>query len=530
MRQMSPLDLSLNPLLRVAVSLIVGLMLGFYLASRNIVHLLPIVLITYLAALVLALVYYRRPQVSGVLICLTVVCLGVGLAVYEEQRSRVALPDVPVGYDAIVMSEPVRHGKVVQCDLYLLEDGVGKTRASILCDTISQRFLRLHVGDGIHAVSWLEQPDAPDYRTLSAKAQRTASSTHSFDYGRWLRTHHYRARTFIYSSHWQKAVLPLRALPLTEHLRLKAMTARQKLVEQLQKQTRGSDELAVVLAMTLGDKSLLSASLRDVYSVSAASHVLALSGLHLAIVYGVLMFFLRPFRRRSWTLALVLSTVWCYVWVVGMSPSVVRSATMLTLYGLCSLLERRNLSFNVLSFAAIAMLLVHPYTLFDVGFQLSFLSVSAILLFMPLFLRLLRPLAVGRWRLLRAVYSLLAVSLAAQIGTAPLVAYYFGRFPCYFLLTSVVAIPLVTLILWFTIVFFLTAWWLPLQAQVASLLEGTAHVLNGFLTNVASWPGAAIEGLTPTRWQVVVCYLVILMVYQLWVIVQRRPAITVRQN
>ena len=145
-----------------------------------------------------------------------------------------------------------------------------------------------------------------------------------------------------------------------------------------------SDAYAVVAAMALGDKSALTQDLRDVYSVTGASHVLALIGLHLGIIYTLLSLFV--FRRRWQVLSqvIVILSVWAFVFLVGMSTSVMRSAVMLSVYALLSLGHRDRMSVNTLAFTAIVMLMISPMSLFDVGFQMSYMAVFSILLFIPL--------------------------------------------------------------------------------------------------------------------------------------------------
>ena len=143
------------------------------------------------------------------------------------------------------------------------------------------------------------------------------------------------------------------------------------------------DAYAVVAAMALGDKTALTHELRDTYSVSGASHVLALSGLHLGIIYGLLWLLLPHRRWPAVSQTIILVAMWLYVLLVGMPVSVVRSAVMLSVYGLLSIGHRNKMSVNALAFTAIVMLMWNPEWLFDIGFQLSFMAVLAILLFVP---------------------------------------------------------------------------------------------------------------------------------------------------
>ena len=236
--------------------------------------------------------------------------------------------------------------------------------------------------------------------------------------------------------------------------------------------------------------------------------MLALSGLHLSIIY-LLLTRLTLGRRRSWLIQiLVLTAVWTYALLTGLPTSLVRAATMITVYGLFSLGGRRRASLNVLCFTAIIMLLFDRSALFDVGFQLSFMAMLGILLFVPLMESWLSARWMMEHRILSWVLSLLMVSVAAQMGTAPLVAYYFGRFSTWFLVTNIIVIPLTTILLYASLASFI----LPVIGGVA---VAVAHVMNKALDTMTTWPLASIEGLYPSVLQVAMCYVVVAAVYVL---------------
>ena len=206
---------------------------------------------------------------------------------------------------------------------------------------------------------------------------------------------------------------------------------RSKLLDRLSESGVDGSAYAVVAAMALGDKSQLTTELRDAYAISGASHILALSGLHLGIIYTLLSLLLSRRRWQVLSQVVIIVCIWLFVFLVGMSASV-----MVSIYALLSLGHRDKLSVNTLAFAAIVMLLLNPMSLFDVGFQLSFMAVLAILLFYPLFESVWSQPFLFDHRLFKWLWTMLAVSCAAQIGVAPLIAYYFGRFSCYFLLAN----------------------------------------------------------------------------------------------
>ena len=283
---------------------------------------------------------------------------------------------------------------------------------------------------------------------------------------------------------------------------------RAKLLDRLSESGVDGSAYAVVAAMALGDKSQLTTELRDAYAISGASHILALSGLHLGIIYTLLSLLL---SRRRWQMVsqiVIIVSIWLFVFLVGLSASVVRSAVMVSIYALLSLGHRDKLSVNTLAFAAIVMLLFNPMALFDVGFQLSFMAVLTILLFYPLLESLWSQPFLLDHRLFRWLWTMLSVSCAAQIGVAPLIAYYFGRISCYFLLANLVVVPAAALILYLSLAVLL----IP---SLAYLLIYIVDTLNQLLVSIAALPGASIEGLHPTPLQVWMVYVIIFAVYLL---------------
>ena len=296
---------------------------------------------------------------------------------------------------------------------------------------------------------------------------------------------------------------------------------RGKLLLRLTSHGLDGDAYAVVAAMALGDKSALTQTVKTTYSVSGASHVLALSGLHLGFIYMLLSLFL---PRRRWPALSQLCSilvVWAFVFLVGMPVSVVRSAVMLTVYGLLSLGHRQKMSVNVLAFTLMLMLLWNPSWLFDVGFQMSFMAVWAILLFVPLFEQVFPAQCLMSHRWLKWVWGMVAVSCSAQLGVAPLIAYYFGRFSTYFLLTNFVVVPAAFVILWLSLV-------VLLFPSLAYLLLYSVQALHIVLHRIATLPGASIEGLHPSLIQLVLVYVIIFCTYLL--IERIRPVLVWRAS
>ena len=305
------------------------------------------------------------------------------------------------------------------------------------------------------------------------------------------------------------------------------LSQREVLLERFAEAGLADDTYAIVAAMVLGDKSALSRDIKDTYSITGASHVLALSGLHLGIIYVLLSMLVVGRRWRFITQILIILSIWAFVFLVGMPTSVVRAAVMLTVYALLALGHRNKMSVNTLAFTAIVMLLFQPSALFTVSFQMSFMAVLSILLFVPLFERAFSAEYLMTHRCVKWLWGMVTVSFAAQIGVAPLIAYYFGRFSSWFLLTNFIVIPAAMLILYLSLLVLL----IP---QLAFLLVQVVNGLNSVLTRMAQLPGASIDGLHPTLTQTVLVYVFIMAVYVLLSLFTRpriyRPAVPTKDT
>ena len=474
------------PLLKIAISLMVGIVVG-----QSVVVNVLWLLAGLTVLLVLALLLWRWAQWQSAAIALCFVCLGWLLMQRQKESLCVVWPEGEVCYEAVVISEPIEKPKTMAVDILLPENG-RKLKAYLYKD---QRSHSLQIDDGLRIQSRIQPND--DWQRGT------------FDYRRYLETHGFTGRTFIASWKWQKAEISLKGLSRLERTRLFFLRLRHRLLTRLDSMEAERDAQGVVAAMALGDKSALTQDLKDIYAVTGASHVLALSGLHLGIIYSLLSLLLggRKLITHHCSLFTIIG-IWAYVFLVGMPVSVVRAALMLSLYALLSLGHRDKMSVNTLAFAAIVLLMLNPLSLFDVGFQMSFMAVLSIIVWVPLLMGVFSADYLQTHRIVRWIWAMVAVSVAAQMGVAPLIAYYFGRFSPWFLLTNFVAVPTATLILWLA----------PLAlcfSPFAHLLLYIASALNTVLTFLARIPFASIDGLYPTALQVAMVYVILMALYLL---------------
>jgi len=239
------------------------------------------------------------------------------------------------------------------------------------------------------------------------------------------------------------------------------------------------EEQAVLRALAIGDRIALSRDLKAAYRASGAMHLLALSGLHVGLIYALLVRLLAPLggSRASRLLrsGLVMVSLWTYALITGLSASICRAVLMISFYEISGHLSGDRDGLSALFGSAFVLMLFRPEAPRDIGFQLSYTAVLSILLLYPWLKGRLRT----RSRLLTRVWELLSVSLCCQATCGVLAWLYFGTFPRYFLLTTLLAIPLTTAVMY------------AIAAAVGS--AGLSSLISG-----ASWLSSLFDTLSST--------------------------------
>lgn len=473
-----------------------------------------------LLAVVLLLYLLNRHAIVQTLLLFGIMMVGGAWRIaYVERQQRYAFSGEEETYEAVVVAQPIEKKRSFKCELAIVRGRLAGHRVNAYfqkCHTDTAA-LSLTIGDGITAQSVFSHFDD------DARAQRGGFS--------WRRQRMVRdivARTFIASDGWKRAEVSVRGMTWLGRLGLSLQSLRQRLLRRLRGSSVSEDAYATIAAMTLGDKTALTTQLRESYSKAGVSHVLALSGLHLGIIYAMLALLLGQRRNTMLGLVATITLIWLFALMVGMSPGIVRSAAMFTLYTSMSYLSREYLTLNSLAAAATIILVASPAMLWDVGFQMSFLAVLGIVIGHAMvrnnrfYVRYSRRGVVGK------LVSLVFVSLAAQTFVLPLVMYYFGNVPLYFILANIVAVPLTTLIIYMSILLFVLSplgalgmladvAWQWLAAAVGWLASG----MNSLLSLIAKLPGASVEGVYISAVQLFAMYLLIAALLCVWRYCQR---------
>jgi len=278
---------------------------------------------------------------------------------------------------------------------------------------------------------------------------------------------------------------------------------RGSLLSILRNYVKDDQAYAVSSSLILGLREKLDDELIKAYSSSGAMHVLAVSGLHVAIMFQIfsyLFFFLdKNSRLKTFKSLIIVLIIWGYAALTGLSPSVLRAAVMFTFVALGSNMKRITNIYNMLAGSAFALLLYNPYYLMEVGFQLSYLAVIGIVMLQPK----IYPLYYTRNWVLDKVWMITAVSIAAQVATFPLGLLYYYQFPVYFLVSNLFVIPVSTAILYLGVLLFGVFWIPGINQLVGFLLEKSLWLMNWVVLTIDALPYALLQGISisvPESW------------------------------
>ena len=259
-----------------------------------------------------------------------------------------------------------------------------------------------------------------------------------------LRKQNIAARAFVTKSNWAK----LENFPKqTFNLHFYSLKCRRVILNQLRKMLPDEQLFTIATALSFGYVREMDKDTRQIFGAAGCAHILAISGLHFAFIYSALNFlfsFIGNNRRgRIVKQLIILPILWVFAFFTGMHPSVTRAVIMITTWGIGNAFFFRALTINTLGFAAFLILLYNPLNLFDIGFQLSFSAVFAILFINPY----LTSFYHSRNPVINYFWELSCTSTSAQFGTAPLSMYYFNQFPLLYLISNSFAIPFAGILL-----------------------------------------------------------------------------------
>ncbi|MCZ4694083.1 ComEC family competence protein [Ancylomarina euxinus] len=485
------------PFIRLLLPFSLGIVLSeFFVVENGLIYIS--IILSFISLFVFqTLPFFRKSYaysfIYGIFIFLF--CISSGYIRVNHSNEKMALSSVDsiTAFKGSLKRSPDEKAKSMACVIELKglykNDRWEKANAQALLylakDSLSKE---LEMGDEILVWSMLERV-------------RNNGNPNEFDYAKYLQHRYILYSTYVRASSW-KLIEKNQSFNF-KHL---AVVWRQRLLNIYKRAGLKNEAYEILAALTLGARDEVSEDVKTVWSAAGATHVLAVSGLHVGIIFGVMQFLLSFLAGsklgRFFRGVILLACLWSYALLTGLSPSVMRAASMFSILAIALMINRKGTIYNSLAISALLLLLINPFVLFDVGFQFSYLAVVSIVYFQPKFENMIKLNSfVLRW-----TWRLFTVSLAAQIGTFPLAIYYFHQFPAYFFLSNFVIIPVAGLLIYssallliFSEIDFITKWF-------TYLLQHFVELIHGLIYQIQALPGALVERITFTSLQVVLLY------------------------
>ncbi|MBN2892761.1 MAG: ComEC family competence protein [Bacteroidales bacterium] len=297
-----------------------------------------------------------------------------------------------------------------------------------------------------------------------------------------------------------------------------ALNLRNNLLEIYRNEGFQDQEFAVLSALTLGYRDEIDKETRQMFANTGAMHILAVSGLHVGIIFLILTTMLKFMDKnkklRIIRAVIIILSLWIFAAIAGLSPSVSRSALMFSLFVIGKLLQRATSTYNIIFASAVILLFFNPLNLLSVGFQLSYAAVLSIVFFQPYIYKLF---LFQKW-LPDKIWALTSVSIAAQIGTMPIGLYYFHQFPNYFFLTNILVIPLASIILYLAVLLLIIATIVPFFAGFFSfLLKLSMKTLILGVNFIDKIPYSTTQGISISGIQIFILYAIIISFFLFWI-------------
>lgn len=295
-----------------------------------------------------------------------------------------------------------------------------------------------------------------------------------------------------------------------------AATLRQTINDRLLAAGFKKDALSIINALLLGQRQAIDKTIYNNYVNSGTIHILAVSGLHVGIILLILNFIFRPLVYLKYGDYLrpivVVTLLWCFAIIAGLSPSVTRAVTMFSIISIASHLKRPTNSYNTLVISAFVILLFKPTFLFQVGFQMSYLAVLGIVSVQPIIYKIWKP----KYWIFNKLWQVFTVTLSAQFGVVPISLFYFHQFPSLFFVSNIVVIPFLGLVLGFGLFVIFMALLNILPEFIVTIYSFVIDSLNAFIAWIAQFEDFLFRDIPFSMRSVICSYFIIIMLVQFY--------------
>jgi competence protein ComEC len=495
------------PVVILLLPFLLGIGLGLnLLQGANLTWLLIAFLILCVVFIVFNLTYnklklYKNRWLGGVLITMILFILGwVNVIRYKEINDGEHFSKIPGQFLVVkINNEPVLKNGVFRFTANVEQNvfnGKRLTSSGTLYIAIKDSSARnLYYGEELLIPAKYNAIDPP-------------FNPAEFNYKNYLANQNIFYQSFLYSKQFVVLQTNKGNALIERSLRL-----RQELVEKFKRNMRDTSAIAVASTLILGYKADLNSDILQAYSKTGTVHVLSVSGAHVAIIYVMLTFVLGFLNRYKYGKLIrsfiIIALVWYYSLLSGFSPAVCRAALMISMVIIGNTFSRYINTLNILALSAFLLLLYNPFFITDVGFQLSYLAVCGLIVFQPVVYQWFK--FKNKWA--DKLWALCSVSIAAQVITFPLSAFYFHQFPVYFLISNLfIVIP--TIIIMYAGFAYLLLPQIPLVSKsLAFVLEQTILLMNKGLSIIEHTPYASINKIWITPLEYLLLYVIVISLF-----------------
>lgn len=465
------------PFLRLAVALAVGICLGEYISLKPFLYTIFLFPLTALFLFVNQKYSFRINLFFGVGVHLIFIGIGISLhSVYNQKPLFYTQGKFFAEVTEIMQEKPNSYQSVLKINRFFSKDSVFETNEKLMVYfEKTEKAQKLLPGE---IIVFQQKP----------QLVRNNNNPYEFDYAGYLARKKIYRQVYLSEESWEKTNIQANF----SFFNLAGKT-RFHLLQIYREQKLTENEFHVLSALTLGYKRGLDPEIKRIFSSAGAMHVLAVSGLHVGIMF-ILLSLLFGFLRKQNTgriifVVMVILALWSFAFITGLSPSVQRAATMFTFVVIGGNIKRRPNIYNSLAASAFFLLLINPNNLFEAGFQLSYSAVFGIVFLQP---RLVRIFQIKN-KILNYIWELLTVSIAAQIATFPATAFYFNQFPSYFWLSNLLVIPAVTLLVPLGLGLLAFHWVPVFSSGIALAINSVLNTLINFLVLIENLPYSVAE-------------------------------------
>ncbi len=481
------------PFLRIVIALAFGIYLGSAFPVINTYFTLITIFIFTSTAFIINKIYkFSLQTIFGITI--TIIFIATGFYLYNEYNQKPIFYEDGI-FDATILEQPQEKANSYQTVANI--NFIKKDNIEILTnEQVIIYFSKENIIENL-------QPGNVILFNRNPQQIKNFGNPYEFDYKKYLERKKIYRQVYLNNQNWEITSTKKNSIVIT------AGKTRQKLLNIYQKLPIDENELEILSALTLGYKRDLDPETKRVFSSAGAMHVLAVSGLHVGIIFWIIIFmfgYLRKQKSGRIIFAIIsIVSLWGYAFLTGLSPSVMRATTMFTIFIFSETIQRRSNIYNSLAASAFILLIINPNNLFETGFQLSFSAVFGIVFLQPK----LSSIITIKGKIPLFFWNLLCISIAAQISTVPFTLYYFGQFPSYFWLTNIIIIPAITVLIPLGILLlFISS--VPIIANIiATIVNSIIKFIFYLLTYIEQLPYSVLNTSISTTQEILLIILII---------------------